>query len=54
MERKCCNCTNYGALVNQGYWWCELQKDMEHPENCDGWNEIPQGETISSTTEILE
>lgn len=54
MERKCFNCKNYGCLVNQGYWWCELQKDMEHPETCDGWDEVPRStiDTYASTEDI--
>lgn len=50
MEKKCFNCINYGSLVNQGYWWCELQKDMEHPETCDGWDEVLQGVMTSSSS----
>lgn len=42
MERKCYNCRNYCALVNQGYWWCDKQLDMNHPETCGGWDEVPQ------------
>ena len=48
MERKCFNCRNYGALVNQGYWWCDKQLDMDHPETCEGWDEVPQASTSST------
>lgn len=49
MERKCYNCKNYCALVNQGYWWCNKNLDMDHPETCEGWDEVPQANTTSTT-----
>ena len=54
MERKCYNCRNYCALANQGYWWCDKNLDMNHPETCEGWDEVPQAITttysLSSTS----
>lgn len=32
--KDCPRCKHYGCLVNQGYWWCNLQLDMDN-ENCE-------------------
>lgn len=37
MDRHCYDCSHYCQLVNQGIWWCRLQKDMEHPDLCDNY-----------------
>ena len=35
-EKKCCGiCRHYGALVNQGMWWCNAgHTDNMDAENC--------------------
>lgn len=35
--KNCSKCKHYGALVNQGYWWCNLQLDMDSEDcpSCD-------------------
>lgn len=38
-NKKCCyKCKHYGCLVNQGYWWCNLQLNMDDPENCEEYD----------------
>lgn len=37
-NKKCCyKCKHYGCLANQGYWWCNLQLDMDNEDcpSCD-------------------
>ena len=33
MDKHCYDCENYCQLVNQGIWWCRLQKDIKHPKD---------------------
>lgn len=35
--KDCPRCKNYGCLANQGYWWCNLQLDMDNEDcpSCD-------------------
>ena len=35
--KDCPRCKHYGCLVNQGYWWCNLQLDMDNEDcpSCD-------------------
>ena len=28
MNKHCYDCKNYCRLINQGIWWCKLQKDI--------------------------
>lgn len=37
MDKYCFNCKHYCQLVNQGIWWCKLQKNMEHQDICDSY-----------------
>lgn len=37
-KKHCFKCKHYGCLVNQGYWWCNLQLNMDDPENCDEYD----------------
>lgn len=36
MGNICQDCKHYGAVINKGMWWCDINKDMAHPETCDG------------------
>lgn len=51
MDKHCYDCENYCQLVNQGIWWCRLQKDMKHPELCDTYEskDYAANITIAST-----
>ena len=51
MDRHCFECKHYCQLVNQGIWWCRLQKDMEHPDLCDNY-EFENHTGIITTTSI--
>lgn len=33
-KKACYKCKHYGCLINQGYWWCNLQLDMD-AEDCE-------------------
>ena len=35
--KDCPRCKHYGCLTNQGYWWCNLQLDMDNEDcpSCD-------------------
>jgi hypothetical protein len=37
-KKHCFKCKHYGCLVNQGYWWCNLQLNMDDQENCEEYD----------------
>lgn len=50
-KKRCCKCNYYGCLVNQGYWWCNLQLDMSDPENCESYDDsLYNSSTITTFT----
>lgn len=38
--KHCYLCKNYGQLINQGYWWCELQHEDMNPDTCKDYDEL--------------
>ena len=56
-KKACHKCNHYGCLVNQGYWWCNLQLNMDDPENCESYDDSLSKSvvtTYSSTYTISE
>ena len=50
-KKACYKCNHYGCLVNQGYWWCKLQLNMDDPENCESYDDsLSKSATISAST----
>lgn len=51
-KKACYKCNHYGCLINQGYWWCNLQLDMDDPENCESYDDTlsKSAVTISTST----
>ena len=52
MNKHCYDCKNYCQLINQGICWCKLQKDMEHPELCNSYEDKDYTTNITSITKI--
>lgn len=50
--KDCPRCKHYGALANQGYWWCNLQLDMDS-EDCSSCDTTIQDSAVMTyyTTE---
>lgn len=49
--KTCWKCRNYGCMVNQGYWWCNLNKDMD-TDDCEGYEEVNyEGVSTYATSE---
>lgn len=53
-NKSCGLCSHYGALVNQGYWWCDAgHTENMNPETCgdyDGMYEESENKVCSSVT----
>lgn len=49
-KKACCKCNHYGCLINQGYWWCNLQLDMTDPENCESYDDSLSKSIITSSS----
>lgn len=45
--KDCYRCKHYGALANQGYWWCNLQLDMD-TEDCPSCDTTIQDSAVMS------
>lgn len=43
--KNCYKCKHYGALVNQGYWWCNLQLDMD-ADDCPSYDATLQDNAV--------
>ena len=56
-KKHCFKCKHHACLINQGYWWCNLQLNMDDPENCpeyDGSLYDNATTTFASTYTISE
>lgn len=51
--KDCPRCKNYRALVNQGYWWCELQLDM-NADNCESCDTTLYDTAVMTTASTYE
>lgn len=52
-KKSCGRCSNYGALVNQGYWWCNAgHTENMDAENCEDYNDSQAGVITSSSSTI--
>ena len=56
-KRHCSDCRNYGALANQGYWWCDAGHTGDiDPEVCRDYYRVT-GEvsaTYSANTYVYQ
>lgn len=56
--KHCYNCSNYGCLINQGYWWCNAgHTDNMDAENCDDYDSSIQDSKViaySSSTITID
>jgi hypothetical protein len=55
-EKKCCGrCSNYGALVNQGMWWCNAgHTDNMDAENCEDYDELQKGVVTTASSSVID
>ena len=54
-KKSCGRCSNYGALVNQGYWWCNAgHTENMDAENCEDYNDSQAGVVATSSSSITE
>lgn len=51
--KDCVRCKHYEALVNQGYWWCNLQLDMDN-EDCPSCDTTIQDSAVMTYTTTYE
>lgn len=51
--KNCPRCKHYGALANQGYWWCNLQLDMDN-EDCPSCDTTIQDSAVMTYTATYE
>ena len=53
-KKSCGLCSHYGALANQGMWWCNAghTEDM-NPETCGDYDGAYEGTTATSATTIF-
>lgn len=51
--KDCPRCKHYGCLVNQGYWWCNLQLDMDN-ENCEACDTSLYDTAVMTTASTYE
>lgn len=51
--KDCPRCKHYGALANQGYWWCNLQLDMDN-EDCPSCDTTIQDSAVMSYATTYE
>lgn len=50
MSRDCFKCQNERHLINQGYYWCELNHSPMDADKCPDYKEIPMGKCTSAST----
>jgi len=52
-KKSCGRCSHYGALVNQGYWWCNAgHTENMDAENCEDYNDSLDGVVATSSSSI--
>lgn len=54
-KKSCSRCSHYGALVNQGYWWCNNgHTDNMDAENCQDYDDILAGAIMTTTSSATD
>lgn len=55
-KRKCSDCGHYMSWVNLGMWGCNVNGNLDDPDNCDMYDSNPISEPIDTycTTEDIK